>query len=77
MYRDGPSTAVMGSRVVAIAGLSVALALSLSFLVAARHLFVLLDGAMSFIHFAVPVVLGRPAAVVGLAVHAGLIGNAS
>lgn len=54
-------------------GLALALALlSLSLLVAAGHLLVVLDGAVSFIHFAIAVVRRGVATVKVLAVHADL-----
>lgn len=69
---DGARAALVRCRRVTVA-VSFSFALSLSFLVATSHLFVLLDGAMPFVHFALPIVRrATTVAVEILVVHADL-----
>lgn len=75
MDRDRASAAVVRRRLVSLVGfplsIALALSLSLSFLVATSHLFMLLNGTVSLIHFAV-VRRSAAAAVKVLIVHADL-----
>lgn len=70
---DGAGGAVVRRVLVAVARVTVpfALALALSFLVAAVHFFVLLDGTVPLVHVAIRSIVGRraAAAVKRLAVH--------
>ena len=74
--------AVVRCGLVSIAGFAVpfafAVSLSLSFLISTSHLLVLLNGAVSFVHFAISIVgCSAAAAVEALVVHACLLINES